>query len=79
VRVGQANILTLTAGATMVDTGAADHYIIDHRKTAFASDPFALTVTDPAIRQNSGFVKSDASAVHFFGNGNLFGMEEAPA
>jgi hypothetical protein len=41
--------LTLTLHAIAVDTGAADHHIVDDGETALASYPIALTVPQAAV------------------------------
>jgi hypothetical protein len=59
--------LTLTLHAIAVDTGAADHHIVDDGETALASYPIALTVPQAAVGQNSSFVKTHAPTVLRFG------------
>jgi hypothetical protein len=62
----------------MVDAGAADHYIINDRKTAFASNPITLAVSNSTIRQNGGLIESDTSTMQFFRNRDLLRVEKLP-
>lgn len=75
---GWTNMHTLATWPSMVDTGAAYHYIINNRKTAFAPDPITLAVANSTIRQNSSLVESNTSAVQFFCNRYFLRMEEFP-
>lgn len=46
-----------------IDTGTADHDIVDDRKAALATNPVSLTVLQTAIGQYSRFVQRDTAAI----------------
>ena len=62
-----------------IDAGAAHHNIVDDRKAAFTSNPFALAVFDAAVRQDGGLVKLDASKMKLLGERFVLLVEEVPS
>jgi hypothetical protein len=70
--------LTLALHAVPVNTGTANHDIVDNGEAALAADPVALTVLQTTVGQDGGFVKADSSAVLRFCQRQFFGMEEVP-
>ena len=61
-----------------VDAGAAYEHVVDDGEAAFAANPVALAVPQPAVGQDGGLVESDAAAVLLFRQRELFWVEELP-
>lgn len=61
-----------------VDTCAHDHDIVHNREADFASDPFALTISDSAVDQHCSLVLLYSSLVKTFGDGQVILGEEIP-
>lgn len=70
---------TLARHSPAVDTGAANHDIVNDGETALAADPVTITVPDLAVGQNGSFVELDATTVEVLGERNLIRVEEVPA
>lgn len=71
--------LTLAAHAVSVDTGAADHDVVNNRKAALAANVVPLAVSDASVGQDGSLVKLHASTVLCFGEWNLSWVEPLPA
>lgn len=65
--------------ASAIDTGAANHHIVDDGETALAADPSTIAVPDLAVSQDGSLVKLDATAVEVLRKRDLFRVEKVPA
>lgn len=74
---GQVNH-TVCFAASLVNTGANNHDIVDDSETAFAANPFASFAHDIAVSQHGGFVHDNAATMELLGIWEFIFGEELP-
>lgn len=63
----------------MVDTGASNQDVMNHREGAFAAYPLAMYITDASVMQGGSLVHEDATPVDIAGERDLFRVEVVEA